>query len=139
MMRSSGGSFGCSGATMSVSSGGGGTGPGGKSPDFVSPVNVTADPATNALVVSAAPQDWQTLKQIIDELDVPRTQIFVQAVIVEISAERAKDIGGEFQGATNNSGSTLGFGSLKFGQLQTALGNPLRPTGLRDRPDARSL
>ena len=130
MMRSSGSSFGSSGATMSASSGGGATGPGGRNPDFVSPVNVTADPATNALVVSAAPQDWQTLKQIIDELDVPRTQIFVQAIIVEVSAERTKDIGVEFQASTNISGSTLGIGQLNFGQLQTALGNPLGLTGL---------
>jgi general secretion pathway protein D len=130
MMRSSGSSFGSSGSTMSASSGGGGTGPGGRSPDFVSPVNVTADPATNALVVSAAPQDWQTIKQIIDELDVPRTQIFVQAIIVEVSAERQKDIGVEFQASTNISGSTLGIGQLNFGNLQTALGNPLGLTGL---------
>jgi len=115
---------------MSASSGGAVTGPGGKSPDFVSPVNVTADPATNALVVSAAPQDWQTLKQIVDELDVPRTQIFVQAIIVEVSAERTKDIGVEFQASTNISGSTLGIGQLNFGQLQSALGNPLGLTGL---------
>ena len=130
MMRGSGSSFGSSGATMTVSSGGGATGPGGRNPDFVSPVNVTADPATNALVVSAAPQDWQTLKQIIDELDVPRTQIFVQAIIVEVSTERAKDIGVEFQASTNISGSTLGIGQLNFGNLQTALGNPLGLTGL---------
>jgi general secretion pathway protein D len=130
MMRGSGSSLGSSGATMSVSSGGGATGPGGRNPDFVSPVNVTADPATNALVVSAAPQDWQTLKQIIDELDVPRTQIFVQAIIVEVSAERTKDIGVEFQASTNISGSTLGIGQLNFGNLQTALGNPLGLTGL---------
>jgi general secretion pathway protein D len=130
MMRSSGSSLGSSGATMSVSTGGGATGPGGKNPDFVSPVNVTADPATNALVVSAAPQDWQTLKQIIDELDVPRTQIFVQAIVVEVSAERTKDIGVEFQASTNISGSTLGIGQLNFGSLQSALGNPLGLTGL---------
>ena len=131
MMRGSGSSLGSSGATMSVSSGGGGgTGPGGKNPDFVSPVNVTADPATNALVVSAAPQDWQTLKQIIDELDVPRTQIFVQAIIVEVSAERTKDIGVEFQASTTIGGNTIGIGQLNFGNLQTALGNPLGLTGL---------
>jgi general secretion pathway protein D len=130
MMRGTGSSFGGSGATLSASSGAGGTGPGGRSPDFVSPVNVTADPATNALVVSAAPQDWQTLKQIIDELDVPRTQIFVQAIIVEVSAERSKDIGVEFYGSTNLNGNTLGLGTLNFGNLQNALGNPLGLTGL---------
>ena len=71
----------------------------GKSIDFSYPVNITADPATNAMVVSASPQDWQTLKQIIDDLDTPRVQIFVQAVIVEVSAERQREIGVNFNTA----------------------------------------
>jgi general secretion pathway protein D len=118
-----GSSYGSSGAGASASSSG-------KSPDFVSPVSITADPATNALVVSAAPQDWQTLKNIIDELDVPRVQVFVQAVIVEVQAERQREIGVNFLGSTAISGSTLGVGTLNFGNLQTALGNPLGLTGL---------
>ena len=128
MRGSSGALGGMGGATMTASSSG--TGPGGKNPDWVSPVNVTADPATNALVVSAAPQDWQTLKQIIDELDVPRVQIFVQAVIVEVSAERTRDIGVNFYGSGTLGGNTLGVGTLNFGQLQNAIGNPLGMTGL---------
>ena len=129
MMRGSSGALGgMGGATMTASSSG--TGPGGKNPDWVSPVTVTADPATNALVVSAAPQDWQTLKQIIDELDVPRVQIFVQAVIVEVSAERTRDIGVNFYGSGTLGGNTLGVGTLNFGQLQNAIGNPLGMTGL---------
>src|ERR1019366_9716841 len=59
----------------------------GKSMDFSYPVNIAADPATNALVVTAAPQDWQTLRQVIDELDVPRVQVFIEAIIVEISQQ----------------------------------------------------
>ena len=101
----------------------------GKTVDFSYPVNVTADPATNAMVISASPQDWQTLKQIIDELDTPRVQIFVQAVIVEISAERQRQIGVNFN-AAEGGGSVFGFGTLDFGQLQSALSNPLGVTGL---------
>ena len=102
----------------------------GKSIDFSYPVNITADPATNAMVISASPQDWQTLKQIIDDLDTPRVQIFVQAIIVEVSAERQREIGVNFNAATSLSSSTFGVGSLNFGQLETALGNPLGLTGL---------
>src|SRR5271154_5761755 len=82
------------------------------------------------MVVSASPQDWQTLKQIVDDLDTPRVQIFVQAVIVEVSAERQRELGVNFNAATQISGSTLGVGSLNFGQLQNTLGNPLGLTGL---------
>jgi general secretion pathway protein D len=129
MMRGSSGAFGGMGGGATAASGGG-SGPGGKSPDWASPVNITADPATNALVVSAAPQDWQTLKQIIDELDVARVQIFLQAVIVEVSAERTRDIGVNFYGSGTLGGNTLGVGTLNFGQLQNAIGNPLGLTGL---------
>ncbi|MGH7913038.1 MAG: type II secretion system secretin GspD, partial [Candidatus Binataceae bacterium] len=111
---------------VTASSGGSGE----KSPDFESPVNVTADPATNSLIISASPQDYQTLHRVIEQLDVPRIQVFVQAIIVEVSAERARDIGVNFQSATNLSGSTIGVGQLNFGQLQNALANPLGLTGL---------
>jgi general secretion pathway protein D len=111
---------------VSASSGGSGS----KSPDFENPVTVTSDPATNSLIISASPQDYQTLHRVIEQLDVPRIQVFVQAIIVEVSAERARDIGVNFQSATNISGSTIGVGQLNFGQLQTALANPLGLTGL---------
>ncbi len=111
--------------------GGGGTaGSGGHTPDFSNPVTVTADPATNALVISAAPQDWETLRNIIAELDVPRIQVFVQAIIVEVSAERQRQLGVNFMASTAISGSTFGLGTLNFGQLQNAIGNPLGLTGL---------
>ena len=121
-LRSGGSSGGNTGATSASSAG--------KSVDFSYPVNITADPATNAMVVSASPQDWQTLKQIIDDLDTPRVQIFVQAIIVEVSAERQRELGVNFYAATQISGSTIGFGTLNFGQLQNVLGNPLGLTGL---------
>jgi general secretion pathway protein D len=111
---------------VTASSGGGGS----HSPDFENPVSVTADPSTNSLIVSASPQDYETLRHVIDELDIPRIQVFVQAIIVEVSAERSRDIGVNFQSATSLSGSTLGVAQLNFGQLQTALANPLGLTGL---------
>ena len=120
---SRGGGAGGSGGSTSASSPG-------KSIDFSYPVNITADPATNAMVISASPQDWQTLKQIIDDLDTPRVQIFVQAVIVEVSAERQRQLGVNFNAATNISGSTIGVGTLNFGQLQNTLTDPLGLTGL---------
>src|SRR5579863_1157087 len=73
-----------------ASSSGGGNG---HPTDFESPVSVTADPATNSLVVSAAPQDFETLRRVIDQLDIPRVQVFVQAIIVEVSLNRSKEIG----------------------------------------------
>jgi general secretion pathway protein D len=105
------------------------SGGGGKSPDFENPVSVTADPATNSLVISAAPQDYETLRKVIDQLDIPRMQVFVQAIIAEVSVQRQKQIGVNYQYLAGN-GSTLGIGSLNTGTLETALTNPLSLTGL---------
>ncbi len=103
---------------------------GGKSADFSNPVSITADPATNSLIVSAAPQDYETLRTVIDQLDIPRVQVFVQAIIVEVSVQRAKQIGVNFLASTGLGSNVLGLGSLNFGNLQNALGNPLGLTGL---------
>ena len=124
IMRGSSGAYGNSGSGSSSA------GTSGRTPDFISPVSITADPATNALVVSAAPQDWQTLKNIIDELDVPRVQVFVQAVLVEVQASREREMGVNFLGSGSLGGNTVGVGTLNFGQLQNAIGNPLGLTGL---------
>ncbi len=132
------GGFGGGGGGGMMSRGGGSnnnTGPAsassaGKSIDFSYPVNITADPATNAMVISASPQDWQTLRQIIDDLDTPRVQIFVQAVIVEVSAERQREMGVNFYSSGIGGGRAFGIGSLNFGQLQSAIGDPLSITGL---------
>src|SRR5205085_11755057 len=70
------------------------------------------------------------LRQVIDQLDIPRVQVFVQAIIVEVNVARARDIGVSGFAPGFGHGSTLGVGSLNFGQLQTALGNPLGLTGL---------
>ncbi len=123
------------GGGMLSRGGGSGTGPAsassaGKNIDFSYPVNITADPATNAMVISASPQDWQTLRQIIDDLDTPRVQIFVQAVIVEVSAERQRELGVNFYSQGIGGGQAFGFGSLNFGQLQNTLADPLGLTGL---------
>jgi general secretion pathway protein D len=103
---------------------------GGKSADFENSVSVTADPATNSLIVSASPQDYETLRSVIDQIDIPRVQVFVQAIIVEVSVQRTKDIGVNFQGSSAFSNSLLGVGQLNFGALQNALANPLGMTGL---------
>src|SRR5208282_4410532 len=129
-----GGGSGGGGGGMSRggSSGGGGSASAssaGKNVDFSYPVNITADPATNAMVISASPQDWQTLRQIIDDLDTPRVQIFVQAIIVEVTAERQRQMGVNFNASTGG-GSVFGFGTVDYGQLQNTLSNPLGVTGL---------
>jgi len=56
-------------------------------------VKVTADKTQNALVIMANGSDFTTLQRIIEKLDRPRRQVFIEAVIVEIDVNRSTDFG----------------------------------------------
>jgi general secretion pathway protein D len=58
-----------------------------------SKISVTPDKATNSLVVMASPADYQNLLQVIQKLDRRRRQVFVQALIAEVSIDKLRDIG----------------------------------------------
>lgn len=56
-------------------------------------ITITPDKATNSLVIMASPNDYQNLLQVIQKLDKRRRQVFVEAVIAEISLDKLKDLG----------------------------------------------
>ncbi len=56
-------------------------------------VTITPDKATNSLVIMASPTDYQNLLQVIQKLDRKRRQVFVQALIAEVSLDRLKALG----------------------------------------------
>ncbi|MBH1988566.1 MAG: type II secretion system secretin GspD [Myxococcaceae bacterium] len=76
---------------------------------FESEIKVTADEATNSLVVAASPRDYKALTLVIAKLDKKRTQVFVEAAIMEISLDDTNNFslgafgGIPFQIAGNNS------------------------------------
>ena len=98
--------------------------------DFDGAVRVTADPPTNSLVIIASNRDYKILKEVIDKLDIPRRQVFVEAVIMEITMERGLDIGFEFR-STNNDGSEgiQVIGGTNYGGITEAATNPLGVAG----------
>lgn len=56
-------------------------------------VNVVADAPTNSLLVTAQSSDFETLERIIGELDVMRRQIFIEALIMEVSSDSGYSFG----------------------------------------------
>jgi general secretion pathway protein D len=52
-----------------------------------------ADPATNALVITAPPDAMRTLKSVIAQLDIRRAQVLVEAIVAEVSYNRAAELG----------------------------------------------
>lgn len=54
---------------------------------------IWADKDTNALVITAPQRTMRALNAVIDKLDIRRAQVEVQAIIVEVSADKTSDLG----------------------------------------------
>lgn len=66
---------------------------------FEGPVRITADKPSNALVITSSPRDYVALRRVIDELDRSRRQVFIEAVVMELSINRSNRLGLNFHGA----------------------------------------
>lgn len=73
-------------------------------------VKIRAHEPLNALVVTAPPSVMETMRSIIVELDARRTQVLVEAVIVEVSEDISRDLGIQWQ--TNFDPNDATFGSF---------------------------
>jgi general secretion pathway protein D len=62
---------------------------------------ILADTATNSLVISAPDVTYNALRAVIDKLDARRAQVFVEALVVEITAEKAAEFGIQWQDLRN--------------------------------------
>lgn len=67
-------------------------------------INIMAHPDTNALVISAEPDQMRTLESVINQLDIRRAQVLVEAIIVEVA--EGDDVGFGVQWATEAGGGT---------------------------------
>lgn len=87
---------------------------GGKSGSSANEINIMAHTDTNALVISANPEQMRTLESVINQLDIRRAQVLVEAIIVEVA--EGDDVGFGIQWGTlagggtqfNNLGPTIG-------------------------------
>ena len=69
---------------------------------------IWADPGTNALVVTAPAKQMNSLMSIVDRLDIRRAQVIVEAIIVEVSADKAAELGVNWVFDGSQSGSVVG-------------------------------
>lgn len=60
---------------------------------FEGDVKIQADKATNSLVIIASSKDFNMLKKVIKELDIRRRQVFVEAVIMEVTLRKENQMG----------------------------------------------
>ncbi len=72
-------------------------------------------PSTNALVLTGAPDSLEAYLSIVEQLDIRRAQVAVEAIIAEITESRARQLGMQWLFADAGSGSTVPVGSINFG------------------------
>jgi general secretion pathway protein D len=97
----------------------------------LSPGMIQADPATNSVLINAPDVIYNNLRAALDKLDVRRAQVYVEALIAEITADKAAEFGIQWQnlsGASGADGSTRAFGGTNFGSTgQNILGISANP------------
>jgi general secretion pathway protein D len=63
---------------------------------FGSDVSIGFDAATNAVVVNAPPDTQRLVRSIVSRLDIRRPQVLIEAIIVEISDQTARELGVQY-------------------------------------------
>jgi general secretion pathway protein D len=76
---------------------------------------IQADPVTNSLIITASDAVYNNIRQVVDMLDRRRAQVYIEALIAEISAERAAEFGIQWQGTLpSGNGSKTLLGGTNF-------------------------
>jgi general secretion pathway protein D len=94
--------------------------PAGEGAGATGPVTIWADAGTNALVINAPERVRQDMMSVIKQIDIPRLQVAVDAIIVELTQQKSAELGvtwavgnnGKAAGLTNYSGTTGGIVQL---------------------------
>lgn len=78
---------------------------------FGGDVKVTADSENNALIITASKQDYEVVKDLLKKIDIPRDQVFVETIVMEMSADKATNWGLDYYTFAEG---TDGIGRLGF-------------------------
>ena len=102
------------------------TTPVGESPSPSTGGFIQADPATNSLIITAPEPLYRQLRNVIDQLDTRRAQIYIETLIVKVDADKAADIGIQWQAISGDQNSNTNYaGGTNF----TGAGNIVNLTG----------
>ncbi|MDW8323391.1 MAG: type II secretion system secretin GspD [Burkholderiales bacterium] len=78
-------------------------------------VVIAADAATNSLIIHAPDHAYNALRAVIDRLDTRRAQVFVEALIVEVSSSKAAEFGIQWQAPLLEGRNAALVGGTNFG------------------------
>ncbi len=74
---------------------------------------IQADASTNTLIITASDAVYRNMRAVIDLLDARRAQVYIESMIVEVSANRAAEFGVQWAGVSGNSDSKYRVGALQ--------------------------
>jgi general secretion pathway protein D len=100
---------------------------------FDSGLRITSDENTNSLVIIATRDQYAIIEKVIDQLDIPRKQVFVEAVILELSASDEFDVGlgvhlgkeQDLSSVVDSNEKGIGFGSVQMNGSSTGFSTDL--------------
>ncbi len=100
---------------------------------------IQADPTTNTLIITANESVYRNLRAIIDQLDARRAQVYVESLIVEVSADKAAEIGVQWAALSGDGASSYRVGVLTGfatggDNLVQQAASVLGPTGVPQAP-----
>ena len=89
---------------------------------FSGEVKVTADKTTNSIVVVASKSDYRSVVKLVEQLDIPRRQVFVEAVIMEVNVDDDSEFGVSVHGGDQRDVNFAGASGSAVGVLGSQLG-----------------
>ncbi len=85
-------------------------------------VTITADKATNSIIIVASPIDYETMRDVIRKLDIRRRQVYVEAAIIEMGLATTKEFGFEFRSMSAlDDTKVTAAGGTNFGNIGAAV------------------
>jgi general secretion pathway protein D len=93
---------------------------------FESDIRISFDAPTNSLLIMSTFKDYQSLRHVIEQLDAPRKQIFIDATIMEVLLDKTRTVGVSYHGG--GAESIGGKQSLLFGGYDA--GKTMNPAAL---------
>jgi len=89
-----------------------------------SPISIQAHEATNALVITAPPDLLRSMKSVIQQLDVRRAQVLVEAVIAEVTENKSAELGVSWfvDGSPDGKGPVAGSNFTDFNAATVGIG-----------------
>jgi general secretion pathway protein D len=102
--------------------------------------SIQADEATNSLIINASDAVYNNLRAVIEKLDVRRAQVFVEALIAEITSDNAAAFGFQWFAANKaGQGGIAGVTNLPTTRVPSLIGTVASPATTLGQASGLSL